>query len=247
MILARFPIRLDVKIEKEFPDRLFVAGEKRYTSLIVQNLLENARKYNRPGGRIRVCAHRMAGRCADYREHRPANLAPAQEIFSSGFIISRLRFDCFRSWARFEFGARTGPIARRRFGLVRSDNDWTEFEVRFLVLRTAVLIRSMHEVASSAQPLLFRRGTRGALDLDDFLDRLDAALTVSAFEDNFRARLSGTIDLEMYHFQQPAPGLINSSNRQSFQSASDAVSRRATWVSDLFLCSVAAGSWFRPQ
>jgi hypothetical protein len=53
-------------------------------------------------------------------------------------------------------------------------------------------------------------GTAGALDLDDFLDRVDAELTVTAFDDNLRARLSGTIDLEMYHFQQPAPGLINS-------------------------------------
>ena len=52
--------------------------------------------------------------------------------------------------------------------------------------------------------------TACAFDVDDFLDRLDAELTVSAFDDNLRARLSGTIDLEMYHFQQPAPGLINS-------------------------------------
>ena len=58
--------------------------------------------------------------------------------------------------------------------------------------------------------LCFFAGSAGALDLDDFLDRLDAELTVSAFDDNLRARLSGTIDLEMYHFQQPAPGLINS-------------------------------------
>ena len=49
-----------------------------------------------------------------------------------------------------------------------------------------------------------------AADVDDFFDRLDRALTVAAFEDNFRARLSGTIDLEGYHFDQPAPGLINS-------------------------------------
>ena len=42
------------------------------------------------------------------------------------------------------------------------------------------------------------------------LDRLDATLTVSAFQDNLRARLSGTIDIEGYHFEQPAPGLINS-------------------------------------
>src|SRR5207248_3934047 len=55
--LGALPDSPDVKIEKEFPAGLFVAGEKRYTSLIVQNLLENARKYNRSGGRIRVSAH----------------------------------------------------------------------------------------------------------------------------------------------------------------------------------------------
>jgi hypothetical protein len=53
--------------------------------------------------------------------------------------------------------------------------------------------------------------TAGAFDVDDLLDRLDTALTISAFQDNARARLSGTLDLEIYHFEQPAPGLINSS------------------------------------
>jgi len=49
-----------------------------------------------------------------------------------------------------------------------------------------------------------------AFDVDDFFDRLDSALTVSAFQDNLRARLSGTLALEIYHFEQPAPGLIDS-------------------------------------
>jgi len=49
-----------------------------------------------------------------------------------------------------------------------------------------------------------------AVEVDDLLDRLDTALTVAAFQDNLRARLSGTIDLEAYHFEQPAPGLIDS-------------------------------------
>src|SRR5438094_83285 len=53
-------------------------------------------------------------------------------------------------------------------------------------------------------------GNAGALEIDDFLDRLDNALTFSAFQDNIRARLSGTIDLEVYHFEQPAPELIDS-------------------------------------
>jgi len=50
----------------------------------------------------------------------------------------------------------------------------------------------------------------GAFEIEDFFDRLDRALTVAGFQDNFRARLSGTLDSEAYHFDQPAPGLINS-------------------------------------
>lgn len=46
---------------------------------------------------------------------------------------------------------------------------------------------------------------RGA---DDLLDRLDDALTVSALDDVFRARLSGTVDAEGYAFSGTAPGLI---------------------------------------
>src|SRR6266545_4739857 len=52
--------------------------------------------------------------------------------------------------------------------------------------------------------------TACAFDIDDFFDRLDTALTLSAFQDNLRVRLSGTLDLEIYHFEQPAPGLIDS-------------------------------------
>lgn len=52
--------------------------------------------------------------------------------------------------------------------------------------------------------------TACAFDLDDILDRLDNSLTVAAYRDNLRMRLSGTLDLEAYHFEQPAPGLINS-------------------------------------
>ena len=42
----------------------------------------------------------------------------------------------------------------------------------------------------------------------DFLDRLGETLTFTALNDNVRARVSGTLDLEYYQFQQPAPGLI---------------------------------------
>ena len=52
--------------------------------------------------------------------------------------------------------------------------------------------------------------TARPFEVEEFFDRLDSALTFAAFQDNLRARLSGTIDIEGYHFQQPAPGLIDS-------------------------------------
>ncbi len=50
----------------------------------------------------------------------------------------------------------------------------------------------------------------------EFLDRLDDNLTISAFDDKVRARFSGTIDLELYHFSQPPPGLIDSGDNFLF-------------------------------
>ena len=56
----------------------------------------------------------------------------------------------------------------------------------------------------------------GELRAQDFLDRLEQKLTLSAFDDQFRARLSGTLDLEFYAFDQPAPGLIDSRDSTLF-------------------------------
>lgn len=45
-----------IAIENDLPPGLNVLGERRYLALVVQNLMENAAKYNQPGGRIRVAA-----------------------------------------------------------------------------------------------------------------------------------------------------------------------------------------------
>ena len=47
----------------------------------------------------------------------------------------------------------------------------------------------------------------------DFLDQLDEHLSWSSSDNNIRARLSGTFDLEFYRFEQPPPGLIDSGGR----------------------------------
>jgi hypothetical protein len=53
-----------------------------------------------------------------------------------------------------------------------------------------------------------------AAQAQEFLDRVGESLSFSVINDDVRARVSGTLDLESYHYQQPPPGLINS--RDSF-------------------------------
>jgi signal transduction histidine kinase len=137
--LGALPDSLDVKIEKRFPAELYVAGEKRYISLIVQNLLENSRKYNRPGGRIRVAGHEDTDEIVLNigNTGRPITRDAQEHIFerffhrgSGGTAVSGhgLGLNLARELARLHGGD---------LRLVGSDNDWTEFEVRFRVAQQA--------------------------------------------------------------------------------------------------------------
>ena len=128
--LGALPDSPDVKIEKEFPAGLFVVGEKRYTSLIVQNLLENARKYNRPSGRIRVSAHSNARDIVLTIGNTVRTIPRGENIFE------RFHHDSTPSAASGHgIGLNLARELARLHGgdlrLVRSENDWTEFEVRF--------------------------------------------------------------------------------------------------------------------
>ena len=55
-----------------------------------------------------------------------------------------------------------------------------------------------------------------ALGAEGFLDEVDQVLTISAFHDQVRARVSGLLDLEYYNFPDPPPGLIRADGHNLF-------------------------------
>jgi signal transduction histidine kinase len=133
-----FPDQLDLKIEMDLPPALHIEGEKRYTTLILQNLLENARKYNLPGGRIRIAA-REEGEWAFLtigNTSRPIAPAAREQIFERfhrGAIGENvpgygLGLNLARELARIHGGD---------LRLCSTDKEWTEFEVRFRLAKKA--------------------------------------------------------------------------------------------------------------
>jgi signal transduction histidine kinase len=130
--LGAMPDSLELQVETDFSDSLLIAGEKRYTVLILQNLLENARKYNRRGGRIRVAAREKDGWVTLEVGNTGRAISPAAqehifERFHRGGMGENvpgygLGLNLARELARLHEG---------NLRLVRSDESWTEFEVRF--------------------------------------------------------------------------------------------------------------------
>src|SRR5437773_1281779 len=131
--LGALPDSPEVKIEKKFPPDLYVAGERQYTSLIVQNLLENARKYNRPAGLIRVNAHKNGNETV----LTIGNTGPPIARHAQAHVFDRFhRGGTATNISGHGLGLNLArDLARLHEGdlrLVCSENDWTEFEVRFV-------------------------------------------------------------------------------------------------------------------
>ncbi len=133
--LGALPDSLDVKMEKDFPPELYVAGEKRYTSLIVQNVLENSRKYNRPGGRIRVKAESEAGDVVLRIGNTGRPIArDAQKYIFERFHRGGTRSSVSGHGLGLNLARELARLHGGGLRLVRSGDDWTEFEVRFRAL-----------------------------------------------------------------------------------------------------------------
>lgn len=130
--LSAQPGAMDLTVDADLPPTVYVAGEKRFTTLIIRNLLENAQKYNRVGGSIGVAVRETGGDVFlsvrntgipipnGAKEHifeRFHRGAVGENVPGHGLGLNLAR----------ELACLHGGDIR----LVRSDESGTEFEVRF--------------------------------------------------------------------------------------------------------------------
>ncbi len=130
--LSAFPEASDLAVETDFPATLPVSAERRYAALILQNLLENARKYNRPAGRIRLSARAVDG----FVELVVANTGRPIPAAAQAHIFERFhRGAVGENVPGYGLGLNLARQLARLHGgdlrLVRSADDWTEFAVTF--------------------------------------------------------------------------------------------------------------------
>ena len=148
--LSVLPDPLGLRVEANLPPALCVVGEKRYTTLIVQNLLENARKYNRADGEIRVSARADGQGCvllAIGNSGSPIAPAARDHIFerfhrgTAGENVPGhgLGLNLARELARLHGGD---------LRLIRSEGDWTEFEVTFRAVSVQALAARLDDACS---------------------------------------------------------------------------------------------------
>jgi signal transduction histidine kinase len=122
---------LDLTVEAEVPAHLPLKADRVFVGMIAQKLLENAIKYNAPGGRVRLAA-------------RAVNGAVELSVGNSGEGIPSERVPhLFERFYRVRGDERVGgsglglstarELARAHGGevsLLRADATWTELNVR---------------------------------------------------------------------------------------------------------------------
>jgi signal transduction histidine kinase len=137
--LGALPDVLDLRVETDIPPGLSIAGERRYTSLILQNLLENARKYNVPGGRIRMTAREEGSWCVLTIGNTGRPIAvPAQEHIFERFHRGTAGENVPGHGLGLNLARELARLHRGDLRLMCSDEQWTEFEVRFRLAGPAV-------------------------------------------------------------------------------------------------------------
>ncbi len=121
---------LDLTVEAEVPKTLPLRADKGFVGIVIQNLLENAIKYNAPGGKIRVAARATNGSVEFIVGNTGAGIPEAQR---SGLFERFYRARGDERVSGSGLGLSTARELARTHGgdlaLVRSDDAWTEFRV----------------------------------------------------------------------------------------------------------------------
>ena len=122
---------LGLKVEAEVPKHLLLKADRTFVEMIAQNLVENAVKYNTPGGRIRVDARAVNGEV----EITIGNTGDGIPNDRTGQLFERFYRVCGGervsghglglSIARELARAHGGDVE-----LMRSDRSWTEMRLR---------------------------------------------------------------------------------------------------------------------
>src|SRR5439155_7390512 len=133
--LSALPDGVDAEVESDCAD-VQIAGEKHYVALILQNLLENARKYNRPGGRIRISC-REEGEWPIVRIGNTGRSipGPAREHIFERFHRGTVGEDITGHGLGLNLARELARLHGGDLRLVSSEEDWAEFELRVRLAR----------------------------------------------------------------------------------------------------------------
>jgi signal transduction histidine kinase len=117
-------------VETKLPPELPVVADRRAVSLIVQNLLENAIKYNQPEGCIYIYARAVDGQAeVTVRNHgEPIPPERAPHIFER-FYRGRADARISGQGLGLSVACELAKAHDGRLELVRSDREWTEFQL----------------------------------------------------------------------------------------------------------------------
>lgn len=135
--LSTVPGAPDFNIKVEVPRGIHFMGDQRYLSMILQNLLENAWKYNVPQGTISICADELGDRL----RLRVGNTGHGIPLEAQAHIFERFhRASVGENVPGHGLGLNIARELALLHGgdlrLLRSENSWTEFEVSFRLATT---------------------------------------------------------------------------------------------------------------
>lgn len=130
--LSAIPSAPDFDVEVDVPRDMHVLGEKRYISMILQNLIENAWKYNQPEGTIAINAIEENGMLAlRVGNTGPGIPAEAQEHIFERFHRGSMGENVPGHGLGLNIARELALLHGGDLRLLRSDHEWTEFEVTF--------------------------------------------------------------------------------------------------------------------